>query len=153
MTGKIRCVHPQTSLTTQNLKNSLKRVYGKAKRNLGKIIVLGIYEGVVIKYLYDLHRVLSDPHVSGTVWRGRLPIAPVRAELFPWPTLFFDLKRLIVKPPQPIIIFTRPMSEIEYILKFFYDNPILQVAVILTPLIIYGVYYRKNILRAQRIVE
>jgi len=103
---------------------------------LGKIGV-GVYEGVLVKYLYDLYNVLSDSTVRATIWRGKLPISPVRVELFPWPTIC----KHVIENPEPTLILSRPMSGIEYVVKYFHDNPFLQAIAIAAPLIVCGFYY------------
>ena len=137
----------ETPLKTR-FKDFLKGAYGKIRRNLGKI-GLGIYEGVLAKYLYDLHGVLSDPVVRITLGRGKLPVAPIKAYLFPWPTLYNPLEGW-PRPPiwNPSIIFSRPMTEIEHYVLYFGDHPELQIVAITIPLLAYGVYYGiKNMVR------
>lgn len=117
-------------------KNSLKGVYRKIRRNLGKIGI-AIYEGMLAKYLYDLNSVFKNPAVQATVWRGKLP---VDVSLFPWPYPPYNPPP--IEPPEPpSLILTRPMSSIEYAVKFFYDNPILQGIAFAAPFILLGIYY------------
>lgn len=98
-----------------------------------------VYEGVLAKYLYDLNAVLSDPIVQSTVVKGKLPNAPhVRADLFPWPTLY---KTVIENPYSDLpILFTREMQWTEHVAKYFHDNPFLQGLAISLPFIFAGIY-------------
>jgi len=110
----------------------------RVKKHLRKILAggaIGIYEGVLTKYLHDLYNVFSDIIVRAEVWRGKLPIYPTYAELFPWPKLVKSAFN------SQTLIFSRPMSQVDYVIKFFYDNPILQGVAIAAPFILLGIYY------------
>lgn len=133
---KTNSISYKPSPPLQSLTNSFKTVYKKAKENLGKIGI-GIYEGILLKYLYDLNTVFSDKVVKMAVNRNRLPLAPVRAELFPWPTLY----KPWIEPEPNVLLLTRPMNWIEQGIKFFYESPILQAVAFLTPFIIWGAYH------------
>ena len=125
---------------------SFKKLPHKLRKNFRKIIAGGItaiYEGVLAKYLYDLYGVFSNPVVAAATIRGRLPISPVEASLFPWPS-FYDPLSQFPSPPSPLLprlTLTRPMTPMEHAVKYFYDNPLLQAVAVGLPLISYGIYW------------
>jgi len=131
----VRGLYSETRLRVR-FKNSLKGVYKKIRSNLGKI-GLGIYEGVLAKYIYDLNVVLSDGTVRRLIWRGRLPVG---TRLFPWPELLKIISNTSIGK-MPGFLFTRPMTEIEKWVAYFGYHPELQVGAIAVPLIAYGIYY------------
>jgi hypothetical protein len=93
-----------------------------------------IYEGVLAKYLYDLYGIFSDPMVRAKVLRGKLP---ANVELFPWPKII----KLPENPYGPIAIPGKEMNWIDYGIKFFYENPILQGLAIAAPFIVWNLIY------------
>jgi hypothetical protein len=123
-------------LNLKKIRESLRKVPGKIKKHGKFIIGTIIYESILAKYLYDLYSVMRNSIVNNFVDHGMLPIYPVEASLFPWPSLEY------VRGGRPLIDAAfRPMRPEEHAVKFFYDHPILQIIAILAPFIVYGVYH------------
>jgi hypothetical protein len=127
-----------TSLS-KNLKIS-EKLKEKTKGNLKKIYAgLSIaYETTLAIYIHDLYSVFRNPEVQLTIAKGKLPWY---VHLFPWPYPPYNSPPIEPPNPLPSPIITHPMSSMDYAVKFFYDNPILQGVAFAAPFILYGLYY------------
>jgi len=117
------------------VKEGLKRVGGGIRRNPGKTVATGIWEGVWGAWNYAYQTVISNPYNAAKLSVGKIA---ENSRLFPWPYNEVGIGPFNVNIP-------RLLEPSEQIVHYVFGNPAVRIVIISLPLALWGVYaYKKH---------